>query len=86
MSEKTIQNCTTCVYSKKIHDKPVNGHKVECMPLDYYGTQATRMLPRIAESFECSRFKLSKKKLDALLEQQKEAEKERKRKRNGGGA
>lgn len=72
-----IHDCRTCMYSRKIYDRPYNGFMVECKPLDYYGSQATRMLPRLAEESECSRYRLSKTKLEELMKKLNEqAEKE----------
>ena len=72
-----IRDCRTCMYSRKIYDRPYNGFMVECKPLDYYGSQATRMLPRLAEESECSRYRLSKTKLEELMKKLNEqAEKE----------
>lgn len=66
-----IRDCRTCMYSREIYDHPVRGFKVKCRPLDYYGAQAWRMLPRIAKAEECSRFKLSSKKLEEMAEKER---------------
>ena len=68
MAKKEIHDCRTCVYMRKIHDKPDHGIKVDCMPPEYYGSQAMRGIPHIATDEECSKYKLSEEKLKELMD------------------
>lgn len=68
MIRKEIHDCRTCIYMKEVYEAPRHGMKVACLPIDYYGSQAMREIPRIASEKECSIYKLSESRLKALLE------------------
>ena len=65
---KEIHDCRTCVFMKELYKQSVNGVIVKCIPLDYYSSQAARLIPRIVTEKECSKYLFSQSKMEELME------------------
>lgn len=69
-------DCRICSYAKSTDLDYPKGYKVQCIPPDYWGTQASRLIPNVVDKSVCSRFRLSERKLEeAIQKARKELEK-----------